>query len=64
MDQGVIAAFKFYYRKLIILDMLNQIAEKEKYEKIKTKQSILFIYEASHKVSEKTIKIFGDIRAF
>ena len=64
MDQGVIAAFKFYYRKLIILDMLNQIAEKEKYEQIKTKQSILFIYEASHKVSEETIKIFGDIRAF
>ncbi len=43
MDQDVIAAFKFYYRKLIILDMLNQIAEKEKYEQIKTKQSILFI---------------------
>ena len=41
------------YRKLIILDMLNQIEEKEKYEQIKTKQSILFIYEALHKVSEE-----------
>ena len=41
------------YRKLIILDMLNQIEEKEKYEQIKTKQSILFIYEAWHKVSEE-----------
>jgi hypothetical protein len=36
--QGIIAAFKCYYRKLIILDMLNQIEEK-KYEQIKTKQS-------------------------
>ncbi len=51
--------------KLIILDMLNQIAEKEKYEQIKTKQSILFIYEGWRKVSEETIKkIFGDIQAF
>jgi hypothetical protein len=36
--------------------MLNQIEEKEKYEQIKTKQSILFIYEAWRKVSEETIK--------
>ena len=43
MDQGIIAAFKFYYRKLIILGMLNRIEEKKKYEQIKTKQSILFI---------------------
>ena len=56
MDQGIIAAFKCYYTKLIILDMLNQIEEKEKYEQIITKQSILFIYEAWHKVSEETIK--------
>jgi hypothetical protein len=56
MDQGIIAAFKFYYRKLIILDMLNQIEEKEKYEQIKTKKSILFIYEARRKVSEEKIK--------
>jgi len=41
--------------------MLNQIEEK-KYEQIKTKQSMLFIYEAWHKVSEETI--VGDIQAF
>jgi hypothetical protein len=59
MDRSIIAAFKFYYRKLIILGMLNQFEEKEKYEQIKTKQSILFIYfilfiyEAWRKVSEQ-----------
>ena len=36
--------------------MLNQIEEKEKYELIKTKQSILFIFEGWRKVSEETIK--------
>jgi hypothetical protein len=41
--------------------MLNQIEEKEKYEQIKTKQSILFIYEAWHKVSEETINALQHI---
>ena len=62
MDQGIIAAFKCYYRKLIVLDMLNQIEEKEKYEQIKTKQSIIFISEAWRKVSEETIH--GDTQTF
>ncbi len=52
MDQGIIAAFKCYYRQLLVLDMLNQIEEKEKHEQIKTKQSIIFISEAWRKVSE------------
>jgi hypothetical protein len=56
MDQGIIAAFKCYYRKLIVLDMLYQIEEKDKHEQIKTKQSIIFISEAWRKVSEETIK--------
>jgi hypothetical protein len=56
MDQGIIAAFKCYYRQLLVLDMLNQIEEKEKHEQIKTKQSIIFISEAWRKVSEETIK--------
>jgi hypothetical protein len=43
MYLGIITAFKFYYRKLIILGTLNQVEEKEKYEQIKTKQSILFM---------------------
>jgi hypothetical protein len=56
MDQGIIDAFKCYYRKLLVLDMLNQKEEKEKHEQIKTKQSIIFISEAWRKVSEETIK--------
>ena len=56
MDQGIIAAFKCHYRKLVVLDMLNQIEEKEKHEQIKTKQSIIYISEAWRKVSEETIK--------
>ena len=42
--------------------MLNQIEEKEKYEQIKTKQSIIFISEAWRKVSEETIH--GDTQTF
>ena len=69
MDQGIIAAFKCYYRKLIVLDMLNQIEEKDKLEQIKTKQSIIFISEAWRKVSEvspclQQLKIVGDMQAF
>jgi uncharacterized protein YbbC (DUF1343 family) len=36
--------------------MLAQIEEKNKYEPIKTKESILFIVEAWKKVSKETIK--------
>jgi hypothetical protein len=38
------ASMRLIDSNLIILGMLNQIEEKEKYEQIKTKQSILFIY--------------------
>ena len=41
IDQGIIAAFKSYYRKLIVWDMINQIGEKEKYEQ---KKAINFIH--------------------
>jgi len=48
------ASMRLIDSNLIILGMLNQIEEKEKYEQIKTKQSILFIYEAwRRKVSEQ-----------
>ena len=43
MDQSIIAAFKCYYRKLIVLDMLYQIEEKDKHEQIKNK-AINFIH--------------------
>ena len=53
MGQRIILAFKGYYRKLLVMHMLNQIEEKEKYDPIKKKTSY-FIHRRGVEKSQFT----------